>query len=652
MSHEQAKILPRIEGPHSIKHLSMPEMAALADEVRQYIIETVSDTGGHLAPNLGVVELTLALHRVFDSPRDQLVWDVGHQCYTHKIITGRCDAMSTLRQPGGISGFPKRNESAHDVFETGHSSTSVASALGLAVARDLRGDDSEVVAIIGDGALTGGLAYEGLNNTGDLGTRMTVVLNDNSMSIAPNVGAMSQYLARVRSDPTYNRLKEDVNVLLKGIPRVGKSMVGSLRRVKGSLKYLLLPGILFEELGFTYLGPVDGHDIQALTDVLKRSTTIPGPVLVHVLTVKGKGYPPAERHPEQFHGVGAFDIESGATKKSSGVSYTKVFSEGLLALAEKDSRIVGITAAMREGTGLDQMAEQYPDRYFDVGIAEGGAVTFAAGLAAGGQRPVVAIYSTFMQRAFDQVVHDVAHQKLPVIFAIDRAGIVGADGDTHQGALDIAMLRTVPHLVSMAPRDENMLRRMLVTAHEYEEGPVSIRFPRGAGHGVAVDDDLQPLSLGTAEPLAFGGDGAIIAIGHPAHEALKAHKQLLSEGLRIAVLDARFIKPLDRERIVELARIVPFIVTVEEGSCHGGFGSAVLELLTEELPPEEMPKVRIVGLPDVFIPHGDQNEQRREYGLTADGLVATVRHLAKAERTGFAKAWAVMKGKMRRGVGE
>ncbi len=621
---ESGSQLAQITCPDDIRGMSVSELTRLAGEIRRHIIETVSETGGHLAPNLGVVELTLALHRVLESPRDRIVWDVGHQSYTHKIICGRLGDFCTLRQDGGISGFPKIGESPHDVFETGHSSTSVAAALGMAVARDIRGEEGEVVAVIGDGALTGGLAYEGLNNAGHLGTKMTVVLNDNSMSISSNVGAISGYLSRLRSDPTYNRLKEDVNALVERLPSVGRPITGSIRRVKGSLKYLLLPGMIFEELGFTYLGPVDGHDIGAMMGVLQRAQRIPGPVLIHTITVKGKGYEPAERRPDKFHGVGSFDLATGDGRKSSSTSYTDVFSRALLRLAKTDERVVAITAAMPDGTGTDAMAESFPERFFDVGIAEPGGVTFAAGLASRGMRPVVAVYSTFLQRAYDQVVHDVAHQNLPVIFAVDRAGVVGADGDTHQGAFDIAFLRHVPNMTLAAPRDEAELGNLLHSALLWG-GPVALRYPRGSGPGTPVDGAFQMITRGRGERLRSGTDAAVLAFGHPVSEAMRAAEILDGDGYRIAVADARFAKPLDEDLILSLAREVPLIVTVEEGSVQGGFGSAVLELLHRELAASERPEIEILGLPDRFIPHGDQDAQRVQFGLDATGIARALR---------------------------
>ncbi|MFO8060526.1 MAG: 1-deoxy-D-xylulose-5-phosphate synthase [Bacillota bacterium] len=628
MRYEAEQLLQHIKSPADLKLLDPDKLRQLAREIRRRIISCVSETGGHLAPNLGVVELTLGIHHVFDSPRDKIIWDVGHQSYTHKMISGRAGEFTTLRQGGGLSGFPKRSESLHDVYETGHSSTSVSAALGFALAGELTGNAGSVVAVIGDGALTGGVAYEGLNNAGDMGVDLTVVLNDNSMSISPNVGAMSRYLSRLRSDPSYHRIKDDIQYLLDRFPGVGRSVTDSIRRVKGGLKYLLIPGIIFEELGFTYLGPVDGHDIEALIDVLEQARKIGGPVLVHAVTVKGKGYEPAERRPERFHGVGSFDVSTGNGMKSSSTpTYTEVFSEAMVSLAERDERVVAITAAMPEGTGLDRFGKRFPERFFDVGIAEQSAVLLAAGLAAGGVRPVVAVYSTFLQRAYDQVVHDVAHQKLPVVLALDRAGIVGADGDTHQGAFDIAFLRHVPNMVVMAPRDENELRHMLATAVSGVEGPVAIRYPRGAGWSVPLDPELETLPVGRGELMAAGGDASIVALGHPVHEALHAREILREEGVEVAVMNARYAKPLDRDMILQLARNTPLLITVEEGALQGGFGSAVLELLADELSPSEMPACHRIGFPDEFIPHGDQRVQRKQYGLDAESIAEKVRLL-------------------------
>ncbi len=619
-------LLEQMESPDQLRGLRMSELDQLAEEIRQCIITTVTETGGHLASSLGVVELTLALHRVFDSPHDRIIWDVGHQSYAHKLVTGRLKEFSTLRQRDGLSGFPKPQESPHDPFAAGHSSTSVAAGLGFAVAEKLRHEDREVVAVIGDGALTAGMAYEGLNTAGHLAPDLVVVLNDNSMSIAPNVGAMSNYLTRLRSEPTYQRVKEDLNVILQNIPRVGRRMAESLERVKGSFKYLFIPGIIFEELGFTYLGPVNGHNIETLSRVLQKARDLTGPVLVHAVTVKGKGYQPAETEPSEFHGVSgnstaSFSPPDGAMK------YSEVFSRTMVRLAADDDRVVGITAAMPDGTGLSRLAEQIPQQYFDVGIAEQTAVTFAGGLAAAGFRPVVAIYSTFLQRAYDQVIHDIALQDLPVVFAVDRAGIVGKDGETHQGAFDLAFLRHIPNMTVMAPRNENQLAHMLATAVAYDDGPVAVRYPRGYGWGEALPEHPRHLTIGKGELLADGNDVAIVGIGHVVTAAVQAADILAREGLSVGVADARFVKPLDCHLLRRMAAKVKLLVTVEEGSAQGGFGSAVLEMLTSDMAPSTLPRIHLHGLPDEFIPHGDQQGMRIEYGLDAVSIADKVRGL-------------------------
>jgi len=621
----QYRVLDRVRSPKDLRGLSEGELRELAAELRRLIIDVISHTGGHLAPSLGVVELTLALHLTFDSPRDKIIWDVGHQSYAHKIITGRRDEFSTIRRQGGLSGYPKREESPHDSFGTGHSSTSISAALGMAVARDLAGDEHRVVAVIGDGALTAGMAFEALNNAGERQTDLVVVLNDNSMAIAPNVGAFPAYLSRLRTEPVYHRVRGDLERLVRRIPRIGESMVNSLERVKDSLKYLVLPGMLFEEMGFTYLGPVDGHDIRSLRAVLRRAGSLTGPVLVHVVTVKGKGYKPAEDDPSEFHGTGPFDVATArGLKKADRLTYTQVFGRTMIELAERFPNMVAITAAMPDGTGLSDFAARFENRFFDVGIAEQHAVTFAAGLSTMGVRPVVAIYSTFLQRAYDQVLHDVALQRLPVIFALDRAGIVGADGETHQGLFDLAYLRHIPGLVVMAPKDENELRSMLHTAMEYTGGPVAIRYPRGPGHGVSMAAEPDLLPLGEAEMLVTGRDVALVALGHPAGEAEKAALLLRERGISAAVLNARFVAPLDERAILRLARSVPLLVTVEEHILSSGFGSAVLELLHRSLAPAEIPRVERLGVPDRFLRHGDQAQQRALFGLEAQGLAERV----------------------------
>ncbi|MEW6065444.1 MAG: 1-deoxy-D-xylulose-5-phosphate synthase [Bacillota bacterium] len=615
-------LLKTIYSPQDIQNLSLKQLKSLADEIRDTIIQTVAETGGHLAPNLGVVELTLALHRVFNSAVDRIIWDVGHQSYVHKLLTGRQVQFATLRQYGGISGFPKPEESIHDAFATGHSSTSISAALGMALARDLKGDPHSVVAVIGDGSLTGGMAFEAMNHAGHLKTNLIVVLNDNEMSIAPNVGALSGYLSRLRTDPMYSKGKDEIAELLQKLPH-GSKLLKVVDRLKDSFKYLVVPGMLFEELGFTYLGPVDGHDIKAMMTMLQQAKTVSGPVLVHVLTQKGRGYQPAEENPDRFHGVGPFDVATGTVKKSGGgaPSYTEVFGKTLVKLAQEDDKIIGITAAMPDGTGLNSFAREFPKRYFDVGIAEQHAVTMAAGMAMTGYRPVAAIYSTFLQRAYDQVLHDVCLQNLPVTFALDRGGLVGDDGPTHHGVFDIAYLRNIPNMVIMAPKDENELQHMLKTA-VYHSGPVAVRYPRGNGEGVPMDEELQRLPIGKGEILREGSDVLLIATGNMVRETLKATQSLSAQGIEAAVINARYVKPLDEELILDYARRTKNVVTIEEHVLMGGFGSAVLELF--EAAGLTDVKVKRIGIPDEFVEHGKQNILRANYGLTAEGIIETV----------------------------
>lgn len=615
-------IIEQIACPADLRKRSFSELETLAREIRTYLIETVSMTGGHLAPNLGVVELTIALHLVFNSPQDKIVWDVGHQSYIHKIITGRRKEFATLRQYGGLSGFPKRRESQHDCFETGHSSTSISAALGLALARDLDGADYSVVAVIGDGALTGGMAFEALNHTGQLGSRLIVILNDNEMSITKNVGAMAGYLSRLRTDSLYHRSKEEIEEMLRRIPNIGPRMVRAVERFKDSVKYLLVSGMLFEELGFTYLGPIDGHNLRLLRQVLERAKTLTGPVLLHVYTKKGKGYPPAEKNPGLFHGIGPFDQESGKPRpKGLAPTYTRVFGDTLVRMAEEDPRLVAITAAMCDGVGLCEFAAKFPRRFIDVGIAEQHAVTLAAGLAQGGYRPVVAIYSTFLQRAYDQIVHDVALQQLPVIFALDRAGIVGEDGETHQGLFDLSYLRSIPGMIIMAPKDQNELAAMLQNALTYQK-PVAIRYPRGEGPSLAVDFKPVNIPPGRGEVLREGKDLAIFAVGSLVSEALTAADLLAQQGLSTAVLNCRFVKPLDEELLLEWAERIQRVLTLEENVLAGGFGSAVLEFLVDRGFAGEIARA---GIPDCFVEHGASDLLRRNYGLDAAGMINLIK---------------------------
>ncbi|MDF2873841.1 MAG: dxs 2 [Sporomusa sp.] len=615
------KLLDGINGPQDLKSLSLGQLEKLAGEIRELLIHTVSANGGHLAPNLGVVELTLALHRAFDSPNDKFIWDVGHQAYVHKILTGRRNKFSTLRKTGGISGFPKRCESQHDVFGAGHSSTSISSALGVALARDISGDSYNVVGVIGDGSLTGGQAYEALNHAGHLSINLTVILNDNEMSIAKNVGAMSEYLAKMRTAPTYSKVKHDIEYLLRRIPAIGDSVAKTAERVKDSLKYFLVPGMLFEELGFTYFGPIDGHNIPLILDVLDKTKSIKGPVLIHLLTQKGKGYAPAECNADKFHGVGPFCIETGEVIKTGGApSYTQVFGDTLVKLAEQNPNIVAITAAMPEGTGLKNFSARYPKRFFDVGIAEQHAVTLAAGMATQGKRPIVAVYSTFMQRGYDQILHDVCLQNLPVIFMLDRAGIVGEDGATHHGVFDYSFLRHIPNIVIMAPKDEDELRHMLYTATQLN-APVAIRYPRGNGLGVELKPEFTKIELGKAEELLPGKDVVFLAVGTMAEPCRNAATLLAEKRIVAGVVNARFVKPLDEQIIRQLARDKGVIITVEDNVLAGGFGSAVLEYINSQH--LNWVKVLRLGLPDKYIEHGPRNYLMAQYGLDHLGIAAS-----------------------------
>lgn len=624
------KFLDKINSPADVKKLSVPQLEQLAKEIRQLLISVISHTGGHLAPNLGVVELTLALHKVFNTPEDKIIFDVGHQAYIHKIITGRREQFPTLRQYGGLSGFPKRSESEHDAFGTGHSSTSISAALGMACARDLQGDDYNVVAVIGDGSMTGGMAFEALNNAGMLHKNMIVVLNDNEMSISKNVGAMSEYLYQLRTGETYNKIKNDIEGWLKNM-EFGSDVLKAIRRLKGSVKYLMVPTSIFEELGFTYLGPVDGHDMDGLLDVLQAAKKIDGPVMVHVLTKKGKGYKPAEESPNKFHGTGPFDIATGKkiTNPNAPVSYTEVFGKTLTKLADIDDKIVGITAAMPDGTGLNIFAEAHKDHFFDVGIAEQHAVTAAAGMAAAGMKPVAAIYSTFMQRAYDSIMHDICMQKLHVTLCLDRAGLVGDDGYTHHGVFDYAYLRSIPNMTIMAPKDENELQHMLKTALDFD-GPVSVRYPRGSGVGVALDTQWQDLPIGKAEVLRTGKDVCFWAIGSMVQTALDASELLEAQGISAGVVNMRFAKPLDVELLREHAQSYGKIITLEEGVLAGGVGSAILEELNENKLLEHC-EVRCFGIPDEFVMHGDKKLLFRDLGLDTPTIAAKAAAFVKGE---------------------
>lgn len=623
-------VLDSINSPKDLQNLSEEGLAALCSDIRSLIIRVVAKNGGHLAPNLGVVELTVALHKVFHTPEDKIVWDVGHQAYIHKILTGRKAAFPTLRLYKGLSGFPKRCESPHDAFGTGHSSTSISAALGYACARDVKGEDYNVVAVIGDGALTGGEALEALNNAGDQHRKLIVVLNDNEMSISKNVGALSEYLSEIRTNPHYTKVKSEAENLLKSIPSIGDKVATAASRLKDSLKYFLVPGMFFEDLGFKYFGPVDGHNIEALVELFEKAKTLEEPVLIHVITKKGKGYVPAEINPNKFHGTGPFELATG--KKivvgNPPQTYTQSFSKSLVELAKEDKDIVAITAAMPDGTGLADFAKKYPTRFFDVAIAEQHGVTLAAGMACGGLKPVVAIYSTFAQRAFDQILHDICIQKLPVVLCFDRAGLVGDDGYTHHGVFDFSYLNMMPNMTIMAPKDENELRHMLYTALHFD-GPIAMRYPRGSGLGVDCSEPMHMLSIGKGELLQQGKDVYFWAIGSMVDTALKAAELLKSFSIEAGVVNARFVKPLDEEMLIATAKEANCIVTLEENVIKGGFGEAVLAALNAKHLLQTT-KVLNLGIPDYFIPQGDKKLLLRDLHLDPAGIANLVqKELAK-----------------------
>jgi 1-deoxy-D-xylulose-5-phosphate synthase len=619
-----SRILASLTGPEDLKRFSLTQLKELAEEIRTVIIQTVARNGGHLAPNLGVVELTLALHYVFNSPRDKIIWDVGHQCYTHKLLTGRGGVFSTLRTRGGLSGFPKREESPHDAFNTGHSGTSISAALGIATAKDLKREAAKVVAVIGDGSLTAGEAFEGLNQAGHLDKDLIVVLNDNEMSISNNVGALSSFLSKRLTGKGFVQFKREMESFFKSLPGIGEPILQWAKKSEDSLTGFFTPGMLFSALHFDYVGPVRGHRLETLIETFENIRHLEAPVLVHILTTKGKGYPPAEKDPTRFHGVGPFEIETGepAGPKNGLVTYTRVFGDTVTALAEKDLRVVAVTAAMTEGTGLDEFARRFPRRFFDVGIAEQHAVTFAAGLASEGLRPIVAIYSTFMQRAYDQILHDVCLPDLPVVLALDRSGIVGEDGPTHQGLFDLSYLRPLPNMTLMAPKDERELRNLLASALTYDS-PAAIRYPRGEGLGIPLDGDPEIIPRGQWEWLEPGEQTVVLAVGNTVTPAVEAARLLKAEGISVAVINARFIKPLDEALLQELAGRFPLLLTVEENVLLGGFGSAVLEALQRL--GKRGNRVRSLGIPDGFVTHGSPRELRRLYGLDTEGLRQAIR---------------------------
>ncbi len=631
-------LLDQINSPKDVKEVPKGDLPQLAQEIREKILSVISDKGGHLGASLGAADLTVALHAVFDAPRDRIVWDTGHQAYPHKLLTGRRDVFHTLRQHGGISGFLSRAESPYDTFGAGHAGTAISAALGMVEAREQMGGDYHVIAVVGDGAITAGMAYEALNHAGALARNFIVILNDNEMSISKNVGAMSAYLTRMITDPLYTKFKSEAGTLLRNIPKIGKPMWEMAKRAEESVKGAIVPGLLFEEMGFRYIGPIDGHRMDHLLTTLHKVKQLGGPVLVHVITKKGKGYTPAEANPVAYHGMSAFDLATGVAKKKavSAPTYTAVFAERLIRLATADRRIVAITAAMPEGTGLHTFAAAFPKRFYDVGIAEQHAVTLAAGMATEGLRPVVAIYSTFLQRAYDQIIHDVAIQNLPVVFCLDRAGITGEDGPTHHGLLDMAYLRPIPGLIVMAPKDENELQHMMATALAAPQ-PAVVRYPRGEGVGVALDGEPRPLPIGVGEWLigdaTSEADVGLVAIGNMVHPALAAAAQLLREGVTASVVNARFVKPLDRALLASVAQTARRIVTLEEHALSGGFGESVLAALEEERMAGNIPPTPVlrIGVPDRFVAHGAPKVLRAQCGLDVEGIVASVRGFLKTD---------------------
>jgi len=619
-------LLEQINSPNDLKRLPRSELPKLAAEIRNEIVKVVSKTGGHLASSLGTVELAIAVHYVFNSPEDKIVWDVGHQAYAHKLLTGRRERFHTLRQHGGLSGFTRMSESRFDAFSTGHSSTSISAGLGISCAKRLKNDPAKTIAVIGDGSMTAGLAYEGLNQAGDIHKDLIVIFNDNDMSIARNVGALSSFLSRTLSAKKLQELRKELGEFLKSLPKIGDDIYQFAKRSEESFKTFITPGMLFEAFNFEYFGPINGHRLNHLIDILDNIKHLSEPALLHITTRKGKGYPPAEKNPVYFHGVGCFEVETGNCIAGEKVipTYTKVFGDTMVQLAKTNPAIVAVTAAMPEGTGLMKFSQEFPDRFFDVGIAEQHGVLFAAGIATEGLKPVVAIYSTFLQRAYDQIVHDVCLENLPVVFAVDRGGIVGEDGPTHHGLFDLSYLRSLPNMVVMSPKDENELRRMLLTAIEYP-GPVAVRYPRGSGTGAPLDKILSPLEIGRGEILTRGNDILILAIGRPVTDALKAQALLSENGIHATVVNCRFVKPLDADLICALAAKIPYIVTVEENVLQGGFGSAVLECLCDNGVMNH--RLVRIGIPDKYVEHGPQELLRSKYGIDSHGILAAAQSL-------------------------
>lgn len=624
VDNNEGSLLDHINEPKDIKNLDLQQLETLAEEIRQFLIEKVSVTGGHLASNLGVVELTLALHKIFDAPQDKIIWDVGHQSYVHKILTGRREQFDTLRQMNGVSGFPKSSESESDCFNTGHSSTSISAALGFAKARDLLHEQYSVVAVIGDGAMTGGMAFEALNDAGRSPNNVIIILNDNGMSISKNVGGFSRYLSKIRTQPIYYKAKEDLDTFLHKLSSAGKLASRALNRAKGTIKYIVMPGIIFEELGLKYLGPIDGHDMGELTKVMARAKGLKGPVLIHVLTQKGKGYRFAESKPQDFHGISPFEIETGEVKVNNGPTYSDIFGEKMVSLAEKDPKLAAITAAMPLGTGLGQFSKKYPERFFDVGIAEQHAVTFAAGLAKAGIKPVVTVYSTFLQRSYDQIIHDVALQNLHVVFAIDRAGLIGEDGETHQGIYDLSYLSHIPNMTITAPADYDEFEMLLDYAVSEFNGPIAVRYPRGIGDRQLIPH--SPVQYGRGVRLIAGEDITIVAAGNMAGTALRAAELLLRKGIHADVINARFIKPLDARLILESVAKTKAIATIEDNCIRGGFGSSVLELVNKN---GFKVKAAVFGFPDIPITHGLRKEIFEKYGLDGESIAHDIVRLLR-----------------------
>jgi 1-deoxy-D-xylulose-5-phosphate synthase len=623
ISEEKYPVLSKVNYPSDIRQLSLPQLKQLCSDIREYMVDTISEIGGHFGGGLGTVELTVAIHKVFNTPHDLVVWDTGHQAYPHKILTGRKEALNRIRQFGGISGFLKRSESEYDTFGAGHASTSLSAALGMAVARDIRKEDRKVIAVIGDGAMTGGMAYEAMNNSGILKSNLIVVLNDNNMSIAPNVWQISNYFTEMISHPDYNKFKGQIWDLTGKLDQFGDRMRRIAVRLEHGIKAVITPGMLFEALGFRYFGPVNGHNVHQVIKIFEQVKELKGPILIHALTQKGKGYKPAENHSQRLHASTPFDKLTGQAHKKAGgpAAYTKIFGDALVEIIEKNPKVVGITAAMPDGTGLDILKEKIPQNYFDVGIAEEHAVTFSAGLATQGIIPVVAVYSTFLQRAFDQIIHDVALQKLHVVFILDRAGLVGADGPTHHGTFDLAYLRLIPGMVIMAPKDEAELRNMVYTAVEHCEGPVAVRYPRGSALGVKIEDGFTKIEIGKGEKLSDGDDVAILAVGSMVNYAQKASDILKAEGVSCEIINMRFIKPLDTKRLDEIAARHDKIVTLEENNLPGGFGSAVVEYFNDKNFKNDILRL---GIPDKFIDHGTQTQLHKQLEIDPAGIAERI----------------------------